>query len=113
MVRRYTMHAIDTLPQLAPSDLEVTIRVVDRGTREKYFDTDSGVVSQRIDSLVRKDGEFERVLRTHVGNDESTLAHTLATHVGDRSPLFRLLSPTEADGVLAHLATSLESALRV
>jgi hypothetical protein len=82
------------------------------GTLERYFDPQSGLVPQRIESLVRKDGELERVLRDHLAADESTLARTLASHVGDHSPLFRLLAPGEANGLLSQVAASLEAALR-
>lgn len=81
------------------------------GTLKGYFDPQTGLVPQRIDSLVRKDGELERLLRVHLATDDSTLARTLAGHVGEHSPLFRMLTPGEADGLLAKLAASLEVAL--
>lgn len=79
---------------------------------ERYFDPQSGLVPQRIEALVRKDGELERVLRSHVAGDESTLARTLATHVGDHSPIFQLLSPDDANGLQAQVASALEAALK-
>jgi hypothetical protein len=78
----------------------------------KYFDPQSGLVPQRLEALVCKDGELERVLRSHVATDESTLARTLAMHVGDHSPIFRLLSPDDANGLRAQVADALEAALK-
>jgi hypothetical protein len=39
------------------------------------------------------------------------LARTLASHLGEGSPIFRMLSPTEADGLRAHVERTLETAL--
>lgn len=77
----------------------------------QYFDPKSGLVSQRIDGLVRDGGELERLLRAHVG-DESMLARTLALHVGEESALFRMLSPAEADGLRGQVEQALGAALR-
>ena len=80
-------------------------------TFTQYFDPKSGLVPQRIDRLVRDGGDLERVMRSHVG-DESILARTLAVHVGADSPLFKMLSPAEADGLRAQVEGALGAALR-
>ncbi|HKE14834.1 MAG TPA: hypothetical protein VKB80_08230 [Kofleriaceae bacterium] len=80
-------------------------------TLTQYFDPKSGLVPQRIDRLVRDGGDLERVMRSHVG-DESILARTLAVHVGADSPLFKMLSPAEADGLRAQIEGALGAALR-
>lgn len=76
----------------------------------QYFDPDRGVLSQKLDSLVKDGGQLERVLRAHVG-DGSVLAHTLAESVGKDSDLFRMLSPDEAAGLKAQIEKALASAL--
>jgi hypothetical protein len=81
------------------------------GALKSYFDPDSGMLSQRLRSLVEQDGDIERALRRHVGGDDSALAHTLARHLGDESPLFRLLAPDDAAGLRAQLERTLEEAL--
>src|SRR5438552_7101356 len=58
-----------------------------------YFDPSDGELPQRLERLVRKDGDLEFLLRKHLQGDESTLAQTLARHIGEKSPLLRLLSP--------------------
>jgi len=88
---------------------EMTERLA--STLTQYLDPQSGVLPQRLQSLVRKDGELERVLRAHVGADDSMLARSLTTHLGEGSPIFRLLSPTDANGLRAQLGRTIEDAL--
>jgi hypothetical protein len=76
-----------------------------------YLDPQSGVLPQRLQALVREDGELERLFRAHVGADDSLLARSLALHLGEGSPIFKMLSPTEASGLQAQLTKTLEEAL--
>ncbi len=80
-------------------------------TLAHFLDGQTGALPQRLDALMRPDGELERVLRTHVGSDGSLLARSLALHVGEGSPLFKLLSPTDSHGLRAQIATTIEQAL--
>jgi hypothetical protein len=79
---------------------------------KEYFDPESGRFNERVERLVKKDGELEQMLRRQVGADDSVLARTLTEHVGDSSPLLKSLSPDESEGVLAKLGETLEGALR-
>jgi hypothetical protein len=94
---------------LAARATETTERVASALTQ--YLDPQSGLLPQRLQALVREDGEIERLLRAHLGADDSMLARSLATHLGEGSPIFRLLSPTDANGLRAQLTTALEAAL--
>jgi hypothetical protein len=94
---------------LSARSVEMTERV--SSTLTQYLDPQSGVLPQRLQSLMRKDGELERLLRAHVGGDDSMLARSLASHLGEGSPIFRLLSPTDATGLLSQLRKTLEQAL--
>ena len=76
-----------------------------------YFDPESGMVAGRLRALVEKDGDISRVLSQHVGGDESTLAKTLASHVGEGSPLFKMLSPNEASGLQQQIEKGIEETL--
>lgn len=78
----------------------------------QYFDPSNGAFNQRIKALVEKDGQLENVLRSHLGPDDSVLARTLAAHLGEGSAVFKMLSPSEADGLLMQLAGTLEGALK-
>ena len=77
-----------------------------------YLDPTTGLLPQRLQSLLAKDGELERVLEGHLGDGESVLARTLAAHVGAGSPIFRMLSPTDADGLRAQLQRAIETVLQ-
>lgn len=70
------------------------------GTLKEYFDPNSGRFNERVDRLLKKDGELESLLSRKLTGDQSELQQALTTLVGEESPLFRLLSPQESDGVL-------------
>jgi hypothetical protein len=75
----------------------------------KYFDPTGGELPQRIDRLVRRDGELEGLLNRHVNGDGSTLFQTLAKHIGPTSPLLKLLSPDQQQGLLVCLREALQA----
>jgi hypothetical protein len=68
-----------------------------------YFDPKTGLVQRRIEELVKPDGDLARILLEHVGADDSVMARALAERIGESSPLFKLLSPTEKNGLIASL----------
>ena len=76
-----------------------------------YFDPADGRFQERVDRLIRKDGELEDVLRRHVGDQDSQLCRTLALHIGENSPLLKVLSPDQSTGLLAALRSSVEEQL--
>ena len=77
----------------------------------QYFDPSTGLMTQRLDALLKKDGDLERVLNRHLGSEDSVLAQTLAGHLGEQSAVFKLLSPTEAQGIRAQVEKTLTEAL--
>ena len=77
----------------------------------KYFDPESGRMQERIESFVKKDGELERMLRDHLGPEESLIARTLAIHLGENSPVLKMLSPTDSQGLKTQLETVVKEAL--
>jgi hypothetical protein len=76
-----------------------------------HLDAQSGTLPQRLQALLGNRGELERLLRAHVGPDESVLARSLAAHVGEGSPLFRLLTSSDESGLRGQLAAVIEQAL--
>jgi len=76
-----------------------------------YFDPASGSLPRRLDGLTKRDGEIEALLSKYVDGDRSTIAQTLARQVGEQSPLFKLLSPSEAGGLVAVLSRGIDQAL--
>lgn len=77
----------------------------------KYFDPASGEFNQRLDRLVRRDGELESLLGKHLNGDGSSLTNTLEKHIGPNSPLLQMLSPDQRKGILAALKESLDLVL--
>jgi hypothetical protein len=73
----------------------------------QYFDPTTGALPQRIESLLKQDGDLERALRQQVGPGSSTIAKTLEEHLG---PLLKLLSPEDAEGLKARIQSMLEDA---
>lgn len=94
---------------LASRAIEMHERIA--ATLTHYLDAQNGALPQRLNALVRTDGELDRLLRAHVGTDDSLLARSLAAQIGEGSPLFKLLSPTDANGLRAQVTRSIEEAL--
>jgi uncharacterized coiled-coil protein SlyX len=82
------------------------------GSLKLYFDPESGHFTERIERLVRKDGDLETVLRLQIGDGESSeLARTLARRIGESSPLMRRLDPQDASGISRSIETSVKEVL--
>jgi len=82
-------------------------------TLKDYFDPQSGRLQERVDRLVRRDGELEQVLRRQLGQDNSELSKTLSRHFGTESDLIKWLSPDQTTGLLGALRGALEEQLGV
>jgi uncharacterized coiled-coil protein SlyX len=82
------------------------------GSLKLYFDPQSGHFTERVERLVRKDGDLETVLRQQIGDGESSeLARTLARRIGESSPLMRRLDPQDAAGIARSIETSVKEVL--
>ncbi len=82
------------------------------GAIGQYFDPHTGDLPQRLDRLVRKDGDLEQVLGRYLDGETSALSRTLSSLVGESSPLFKQLSPGQSDGFLASVRQLIEAALQ-
>lgn len=80
-------------------------------TLRDYFDPASGRFHERVQRLTKEGGELEQLLHRHLGPKDSQLVQTLAAHFGAQSPLMKVLSPTESEGLLQALKTALTKAL--
>lgn len=83
------------------------------GALKEYFDPSSGRFQERLERLIKKDGELEQVLRRQIGSQVSELANTLAARVGEHSPLMKLLDPAESKGLVNALRYSTEEVLQI
>ncbi|HLJ11695.1 MAG TPA: hypothetical protein VKU82_10915 [Planctomycetaceae bacterium] len=82
------------------------------GSLKDYFDPESGRFQERVNRLIRKDGELEDLLRRQIGTENSELSRTLAVHFGNESPLLKLLTPDESRGLLKALRDTFDEQLR-
>ncbi|MHC4779629.1 MAG: hypothetical protein ACYTFG_13730 [Planctomycetota bacterium] len=96
-------HALESHEKTVTGDMAVSL--------ERYFDPKSGRFTERIERLVAKDGDLERFMRGQVGPENSALAKTLAEHLGERSPMMKLLSPEDSEGFLSVLRKMVDGAL--
>jgi len=78
----------------------------------EYFDPQSGRFQERIERLIRRDGELEQLLGRQIGGEDSELCKTLTAHFGEESELMKLLSPDQSKGLLAALRETLDDQLR-
>lgn len=80
-------------------------------TLKEYFDPKSGRFQERVDRLIRQDGELEQLLHRQIGSNGSALAATLAAHIGENSPLMKLINPEESDGLVSSIRSAIEGVL--
>lgn len=99
------------LMQARMEDHSKTIQTNVAGTLKDYFDPQSGRFHERVERLIRNDGELETVLRRQVGHADSELAKTLASHFGKDSELLKWLSPDETQGLLGAVRGALDEQL--
>ncbi len=109
-IRREAQHLLESLQdRLSEHGRAVHDRVTT--VLREYFDPQNGRFQERVDRLVRRDGELETLLRRLVGAEDSELCKTLLAHLGSDSPLMRMLSPDQSQGLLAALRKTLEEQL--
>ena len=77
----------------------------------KYFDPTDGQVTQRLAAFVDDHGVLAHLLEKYLAPQNSVLAQTLAREVGESSPLFRKLSPTDSEGLVKVLEAQLRSVM--
>lgn len=109
-MRREGERLMNSVRSALTEHADTTLRGVSNSL-QKYFDATDGELPQRINRLVSRDGELEQLLARHVGDDGSTLAGTLKQHIGEDSPLLKMLSPEQSNGVLALLGETVETSL--
>ena len=77
----------------------------------RYFDPESGQLGERLRQLTGDGGTLPTLLDRHLGPQNSILVQTLVKHVGEQSPLFKKLSPTDSEGLLQLMSERLEQAM--
>ncbi|MBI5270760.1 MAG: hypothetical protein HY856_13895 [Burkholderiales bacterium] len=82
------------------------------GSLTHYFDPQSGTFVDRVNRLVRDDGELASVVRRQVMDAQNTLSKVFEQFVGENSQLLRALDPEGDNHLLAALRQTLDGAVR-
>lgn len=77
----------------------------------RFFDPKDGQVCQRLAAFVDDHGVLARLLERYLGPQNSVLVEALAKQVGETSPLFKKLSPTESTGLVKVLEVQLRAVM--
>lgn len=77
----------------------------------RFFDPNEGQVTQRLSAFVDDQGVLARLLEKYLGPQNSVLAEALAKQVGETSPLFKKLSPTDSTGLVKVLEAQLRAVM--
>ena len=77
----------------------------------RFFDPKEGQVTQRLSAFVDDQGVLARLLEKYLGPQNSVLAEALAKQVGETSPLFKKLSPTDSTGLVKVLEAQLRAVM--
>ena len=80
-------------------------------TLKDYFDPNDGRFSQRVQSLTADNGDLAKLLAGSLDGENSKLAMTLMSHVGQSSPLMKHLSPDQSHGLISLLKANVETQL--
>ncbi|MFN0018725.1 MAG: hypothetical protein ACKVP0_10735 [Pirellulaceae bacterium] len=80
-------------------------------TLKEYFDPEDGRFNERVNRLLKKDGELAVLLEQHITGENSNMCRRLEVHLGKDSPLFRLLSPDESSGLLKAIGETVSKEL--
>jgi hypothetical protein len=107
-------HEGERLVSTLESRLEQAKEQIDQtlaGSLKSYFDPGDGRFTERVERLIRQDGDLERVMRSQAEKAAQLLTDTLARHVGEASPLMALLNPDDGNRFLAALRGNVEQTL--
>ncbi len=110
-IRRQTDYLLQALESQLGQHAELVHNRLTASLKD-YFDPESGRFQERVNRLIRKDGELEDLLRRQIGTEDSQLSKTLEAHIGRESPLLKLLTPDESQGLLRALRETFDEQLR-
>lgn len=81
-------------------------------TLRNYFDPTSGAFTERLQRLLRNDGELATLVQAQVHAARSSLDELFQAHLGDSSPLRTLLSPNEGNAFIEALRGRVDESLQ-
>ena len=81
------------------------------GTLSSYFNPQDGKFNERVERLIKQDGDLERLMRSQVDISINSLKQTLDQYVGEGSTLARLLAPSESNQLLSAIGDAVNNLL--
>jgi hypothetical protein len=87
------------------------LRSVLGGTLKDYFDPNDGRFTERVERLIKQDGDLEKVIRTQMDVAALGLKETIDNQVGPRSSLAQLLIPGESNALIAAIQKTVDTLL--
>ena len=77
-----------------------------------YFDPSSGRFTERVERLVKKDGDLERVIRGEMDVTIAALKQSMEGQIGPESSFAQLLTPVGSNALLLAISTSVDDLVR-
>ena len=87
------------------------LRTVLGGTLKDYFDPNDGRSTERVERLIRQDGDLEKVIRAQMDVAAVGLKEAIDDQVGPRSSLAQLLTPGESNALIAAIQRTVDALL--
>jgi hypothetical protein len=87
------------------------LRTVLGGTLKDYFDPNDGRFTERVERLIKQDGDLEKVIRTQMDVAAVGLKEAIDNQVGPRSSLAQLLTPGESNALIASIQRTVDALL--
>ena len=109
-IQRETTRLVETLDQRLDTHARQAHDRLATSLKE-YFDPEDGRFSQRVRRLTSDDGELSHMLRGMFDGENSQLAKTLLSHVGETSPLMKVLDPDQSQGLIAVVRSNVQEQL--
>lgn len=82
------------------------------GTLTRYFDPQQGMFTERVERLIRHDGDLAQVMRGQVQVAEQSLGKLFEQFVGDNSSLFRMLDPSGENQLVQTMQKTLDGVIQ-
>jgi hypothetical protein len=87
------------------------LRSILGGTLKDYFDPNDGRFTERVERLIKQDGDLEKVIRTQMDVAAVGLKEAIDNQVGPRSSLAQLLTPGESNALIAAIQRTVDALL--
>ncbi|MGH7014149.1 MAG: hypothetical protein ACREEL_08365 [Stellaceae bacterium] len=78
------------------------------GTLSDYFNPQGGKFNERIERLIKQDGDLERLMRSQVSEHINSFKETLDQYIGERSTFTRLLTPGDSNQLMTAIRNAVD-----